>query len=230
MTWAMKKIAAICALSAVAALGCAQTANATVITQTATIASTDTDWANSLSFTKFNAGLGTLNSITFSLSGTADGSLFVENTSTKSGATITSTLQATLTLTRPDLSTLVTIVPLGGFTDTVTKYDGVLDFGGTSGKTHSGLSFSASNSFVSVSASDFALFSGAGFIFLPVTADGSSTFTGGGNLVSGASETADATVTVTYDYTKKVPEPLTLSLFGAGIAGIAAARRRKKAA
>lgn len=49
------------------------------------------------------------------------------------------------------------------------------------------------------------------------------------SVITGGAATSSGAVTITYTYTPtNVPEPITLSVFGAGLAGAAALRRRKK--
>ena len=48
------------------------------------------------------------------------------------------------------------------------------------------------------------------------------------SVVSGGAFSSTGAVKITYTFSETVPEPITLSLFGAGLAGAAALRRRKK--
>ncbi len=80
-------------------------------------------------------------------------------------------LQATITLTDPSLNVLATVIPVANTSDNVTAYDGVTDFGGTSGKSYLGLAGNDSDSGSSV---DFPAFTGVGNILLPITGTGTS--------------------------------------------------------
>ena len=59
------------------------------------------DWSSAVTIPKFDPSLGVLNSITFRLSGTVQGSAQSENTSTSAGNDITLNLSASLQLFRP---------------------------------------------------------------------------------------------------------------------------------
>lgn len=170
---------------------------------------TNTNWNNSVSVSKFDTALGTLQSISFQLSGNIAGSVKIE--SLDSAATVVQTnFQATLTLTRPDLSVIVVTIPIANFNDSLTSYDGLLDFGGTSGTQHLGITANAVNSATSPPpASDLVLFSGPagspGNIVLPVSGVGSSVATGSGNLITQFQTQAAAQVQVCYTYLVNTP-------------------------
>lgn len=168
-----------------------------------------TNWNNTVSVSKFDTALGTLQSINFVLSGNIQGSVKIESQDT-AATVVTTNFQATLTLTRPDLSVLVVTVPLANFNDSLAASDGTLDFGGPSGVSHLGITANATNNVTSPPpASDLVLFSGPagspGNIVLPVTAVGSSVATGSGNLITQFMTSADAQVQVCYTYVVNTP-------------------------
>ena len=202
--------------------------NAAVLSYTQTIPLAPTDWNTTISIPKFNSSLGTLTSIEFILAGHAEGTAAFEN---RNGpGTVTMDLGATLQLERPDSTILVIAVPLVHTSDAVPTFDGVIDFGGTSGKTYSGLGADITESKTSTPpSSDLALFTGFGNIILPVVATGNSTGSGSGNLVTQFSSQASAQATVKYHY-DAVPEPsglLTL-LSGLTVVGGTLTRLRRK--
>jgi hypothetical protein len=112
--------------------------------------------------------------------------------------TVTSSYEVQVTLRRPDLSPIMVLQPLQTFSDPVTSYDGVADYAGTSGVTHSGLDVSASNTVCLASALDLALFTGAGTVNLPCTAFNMSTQFGANSWSIGLQ--AYVSYSVTYNY------------------------------
>jgi hypothetical protein len=204
-------------------------ARANTVTYSGSIALSRTNWTSSVSVPKFDPALGTLNSIEFTLDGFVDGSASFEN---KNGpVTVKMHLQAQETLYRPDFSTLVVTIPVAMTSDAVTGFDQTIDFGGTSGRTYSLLSASASNSFTTTSVLDEALFTGLGNIVLPVDAQGTSFGSGSGSMVLRFITSASAKATVTYDY-NAVPEPatITMSILALGAVGWRLLLRRREQA
>jgi hypothetical protein len=214
-----------------AALGMAlavSTAQAATISYSDTVPSQQTNFNDSFDVPLFNSSFGTLTSIKFTLSGTVTGSIRLENFG--SAQTVGSTLSATLTLYRPGPATMIVVTtPLANVTDNFTTFDGTIDFGGTSGKFYPNVSQSDSDSAVLTSLSDRTLFTGIGNIILPVNAAALSFASGGGNTISQFNTNADATLTIEYTYTPAIPEPLSLSLLGAGLLGLGLVRVRRKA-
>ena len=102
----------------------------------------------------------------------------------------------------PDLSTLVVTLPVATTTDNVTAFDGTIDFGGTSGRTHPGLSANSANGRCSSTAADMALFTGAGNIVLPCAGTCASHGSGAGNLILQFQTLASASAQVTYYYSQ----------------------------
>jgi hypothetical protein len=166
------------------------------------------------------------------LTGGVQGSIRFESLD-EAATTISTGLQAMITLKRPDNSTIVVTTPASNFVDNVSSYDGLTDYIGTSGRTYAGLSASANSSKHSPPPnSDLALFTGVGTIFLPVSAIATSYASGSGNLqtifVTDAS--AELKVTYTYNDTPPVPEPssLALLLMGGGVVALGARRKLRK--
>jgi len=179
------------------------------VCHTASIPLQATNWNQSMTFPKFDPALGQLVSIDFTLGGHIEGQARAESLDS-SPTVVTLNFQADITLTRPDLSVIVVTIPIATFNDTFTAFDGVLDFGGTSGTTHSGITANASNSASSPRPlSDLVLFTGLpnapGTITLPVTAAGTSIAQGSGNVASLFNTSASATCTVCYNFINTPP-------------------------
>lgn len=215
--------AAACGLPLVAAAA----ANAGVsLSQsfTASVPTQRTNWVTNLVFPKFDSSLGTLTSVSFTISGTVSGTAAFESLDSQP-ATVTVELKARIGLQRPDLTDLVVVIPIASNTETVSAYDGTTDFGGTSGRTYTTLAATLSNTQTSFAAADLALFTAtfAGeTISLPAFANGESSGSGAGNLLTLFSTFGSAEAKVEYTY---VPAPGAAALFG--LVGLAGVRRRR---
>lgn len=169
------------------------------ITYSASVSLSPTNWSTTMSFPKYDLDPACLQSICFELNGHVEGSAKFESMDA-GPATVAMSLQSTITLKRPDNTTLVVVIPLANTSDNVTAFDNVIDFGGTSGKTYSGLSGNATDTKCTTAPADLALFSGTGNIALPITAAGTSYGSGAGNLILQFATSASAGATVTYTY------------------------------
>jgi hypothetical protein len=205
-------------------------ARANFQTQTESVSLTQTNWANTMVFNQFDPSLGTLTGVTLNLTGQVSGSSAFESLDS-TPSTVTMNLQATITLERPDKSSLVATLPTATTVDSVSAFDGSIDFLGTSGRTHAGQNASDVQSVTINSPSpDLALFIGKGTISLPITGVGSSTASGSGNLQVQFLASAGASAVLTYQFAT-VPEPASMVLFGlGGAAAVVLLRRRPRAA
>jgi hypothetical protein len=171
----------------------------------------------------FDPSIGILDSVDFSLTATVMGNASFESLDS-SPATVTTHLQAQVTVQKPDLSTLAVLLPTVSHSDAVTAFDGVIDFGGTSGKSYTGISGTDSffDVFTSLDGALFTMFEGVGNISFPVSAIGASSGSGAGNLVLLFTTNAKADGEVTYNYhtTSTVPLPAALWLLGSGLIGL----------
>ena len=166
--------------------------------QTATVPLTATDFSTTVNIPQFDPSLGTLTGVTIRLDGSVRADFQFE-TLDASPAGVSGTLQTQLNLNRPDTSLLVSALPTATTADSVGDFDGVLDFGGGSGRTYVGLLGNDSAS-TNLGASDLFLFTGTGTLALPFTGTDTSTASGSANLATVISTSAAATVTVTYAY------------------------------
>jgi hypothetical protein len=215
-----------CALVLTALTAATGVAKADQVTFMASVPLGPTNYNSSVSVSKFDPALGILNKVTFMLTGHVEGSAAFESLDAEP-ALVEMELAAEITLQRPDLSTLVVALPLVATSDNASAFDGLIDFGGASGKSYAGLANTVSEMSMSMNPLDLLLFTGPagmpGNITLPVVAEGASTGSGAGNLLLQFATSASADVKVTYEYT--VPEPATAGL--TGLLGVGLLRRRR---
>lgn len=192
------------------------------------IALTSTNWNSTLNLQKFDPSLGTLESVFFSLTGYVTGTAQFESLD-NTPATVEMELKALITVSRPDMTQLIAVLPTVKTSDNVSAFDGIPDFGGTSGKTypninHPDFSNSAGDSLLILPPSaDLDLFTGVGNLVLPVSAIGQSQGLSAGNIAYQFSTSARADATVRYVYTPNqevIPEASSLILAMSGLGGI----------
>ena len=119
------------------------------------------------------------------------------------------------------------MIPVVNNSDAATAFDGTIDFAGTSGKAYENLSGTDTASDNTTDSGDLALFTAMSLgetISLPVTAVGSSSGSGAGNLLLLFNTFAGADIKVMYEY-ELIPAPGALALLGLG--GLVATRRRR---
>lgn len=216
----------------VAALLAAGAANAASISYNAVIADQNTNWGppapGLLNLPTFDLNLGTLNSVSVKLDGRVVGTARVESLD-GSTSTINTLLQATITASGP-LIGAVQVIPAVSATDSFSAFDGVVDFGGTSGKVYGPSTGTDTDTITSVNPIVLAGYStvGPGSVAFNVSASGSSTASGAGNIITQFSTKAGAKVTVTYNYSStNVPDGgATMALLPVALLGLGLLRRR----
>ncbi len=182
----------------------AGSASAGTLTYNASLPLAPTNWTGTMVFPQFNPEYGCLDSICVSLSGHVQGSGQFENLD-PTAATIYMALQSPITLKHPDGSSLASAYPGVQTWDTVTAFDGTVDFGGSSGRTHSDLSGDDTRTRCTLLTFDLSLFTGTGNISLPCDAEGASYATGlqsPGNLATQFNTSASAAAEITYHFSQ----------------------------
>lgn len=213
-------------VAGVALAATATAANATTVTYTSNVVPlTSTNFSGvALNLQQFNPTWGVLTGISVHLHGDILGSASAENLG--GPATVTLNLSATLTLTRPDNSTIVVTTPVVNKIASLSAFDGMVDYGGTSGVAYLNQSAHADNT-VALSAGDFALFTGFGNVSGLLNGSGASAATGAGNLATLFLTQAGGFADVTYTFSPTMtPEPAAIALLGLGMGVLGFARRR----
>ncbi|MCB9839119.1 MAG: choice-of-anchor E domain-containing protein [Phycisphaeraceae bacterium] len=184
-----------------------------------------TDWEESLDVQQFDemGGARKLVSICIHLEGAVTGSAGLESLD-NSPAKVHVELSAHISLSLNG-SSLGVVIPIANDSFNASAFDGIIDFGGSSGMTFSALSASDSaDNKLTANDDAFASFIGDGSVKLDGAAMGTSFGSGAGNLVLQFNTQAELAYRITYKYTE-VPAP-GASILLAGM-GLAASRRRR---
>ncbi|MEH1817887.1 MAG: PEP-CTERM sorting domain-containing protein [Nostoc sp.] len=203
-------------------------ANAASLSYTSSIDYDLTDITDApLSVQQFDSSLGTLTGVTIGFTGDILGNAGFENTG-KSSTNITVNLASQLRLELNN-QPLFALNPKNSFSYEVGKFDNIIDFSGTSGKTLSGLTATQSGTQSFTNTQFLQSFIGNSNIDFLFSATANSVVSGSGNIASYVQTLAKANIKVTYDYdnVKSIPEPSTT--LGVGlIAGLCLLSQRKK--
>ncbi|NGZ85403.1 choice-of-anchor E domain-containing protein [Duganella aceris] len=201
-------------------------ANAAVKTYVSTpVSSSITDLSDFLSFQQFNSAWGTLQSISITVGSTVTGTVDLIDLVDVAHApqAVPVSLSVELFLQRPADASNILQLSQSVF-DTELTLSGVANGTATqSGTVH----LSATKS---LDASDFALFTGSGYVYAPLKVNAISSSTGDDIDVQFTTY-ASGTASITYNYVAAVPEPETygMMLLGMGVVAFAARRKSRSA-
>jgi large repetitive protein len=158
-----------------------------------------TNTLQSLTVPKFDPALGKLNWIEITIDGSITSVISAENQD-DNPVTIVGSVSGSLTVAGPKFSSVV-------MTSTNTEsfdadaWDGVLDFGGTSGVTFDPNTVTGEQHLELHGLLDPFYYSGPGYVTITETIQANSSASGGGNLVAQITSEGEATVTIVYHYT-----------------------------
>jgi hypothetical protein len=172
-------------LSALATILLASTpVNAASIVQTESFGLSQTNFSNQVLFNDFNPALGVLTGISIVLTGSSQVQELFENMNA-APASFSTTATTTLTFTGTGISPVAGNAGTLGAESTVGAFDGVIDFGGTSGFviTSTGVDLSEFAT-EDVQSSDFSNFIGSGKYTGLISGQGIFSISGADNVVS----------------------------------------------
>ncbi len=213
------------ALSVVAVAGLTASAMADV-SYSGSVALTNTNWSDSISVPRFNPALlgpdEEMYCVVIKLTGSVEGRVRAESLD-GAPSLINATISATLTANAPAGLQVIT-VPLTNTMFNASPFDGVIDFGGTSGFDTGTVAGGDMDSNSVELPADLSPYIGVGNILIGVTAAGTSNVSGAGNIVSIINTAAGVDLEITYK-TRLIPTPGAAALVGIG--GLMVARRRR---
>jgi protocatechuate 3,4-dioxygenase beta subunit len=169
-----------------------------ILTKTASIPTTSTDWTQSISVGQFDPSLGTLTSIDIVNAGTFTSDIKVESLD-GAPSNIVATVSGTLTLTGNGVAGLVA-TSAANESFSASAFDGMIDFGGTSGHDFGNDNASGTNSLTLSDPTSLAAYTGVGTVSFSDFAHATSSATGAGNLLTQIGTTANAQIEVIYHY------------------------------
>lgn len=226
------------AASALALLAGAANAASMSYTESATLGLTTNPLSTTLSVAAFNASLGTLTGVSVLFEGSTVASLNLACLSGFSCTWTTADSGSSLSISGPDISSIISLTPTGSPSVPLTINDSTPGtttasiFGGTDNANQ--LSFTGLTGSDSDTASpvDFAAYDGVGETTVDFNVAGSNTTLVGatGPQQSSGQAASDLTITITYTYdsVSDVPVPAALPLMASafGILGLARLRRK----
>jgi hypothetical protein len=167
---------------------------------TAQFSSAPTNWQQTASVPQFDPAQGALSGITVSFQAHVGGSVGIESLDNRPSQA-SSVYASDMQLADYGGSVLLSLTPSVGFLDSLAPFDGTIDFGGTSGVFHGNISVEDSGSIsVPLTPENLAAYVGLGTVSFDAAAVGASMVTGPGNIVSQILTSADATVTICYEF------------------------------
>jgi hypothetical protein len=162
-----------------------------------------TSWTKIASLPQFDPALGILRGYRLTLTAKVAGDAGVENLSGEP-ANVTLTFGSRLTVSRPGGGVLIDLAPSKAFPDQLSAFDGLLNYAGTSGVTHTHLDLDSIEGSAVSSSSDLRTFSGSpghpGSLDFIVSVENTSGATGAGDLSTLFHQTASADLTICYIY------------------------------
>ena len=216
----MKKLIAVLAVSGLAASAVAD------VSYSGSIPVSSTNWSSAITVPQFDPSLlgpgEEMYCVMIKLTGSVEGRIRAESLDA-APSLIDATLSAEITANAPAGLQVIT-VPLSTTMFPASAFDGSIDFGGTSGFDTGTVAGGDMDSNSVMLPSDLSPYVGLGNILIPVSAQGTSTVSGSGNIVSIINTAAGVGLEITYK-TRQIPTPGAAALVGIG--GLMVARRRR---
>jgi hypothetical protein len=217
MSFKNKLAAAVLGMAVTA--GVANAGTVVVFSDSDSIATQSTNWGGVLNLDQYN---GVFDCVKITLTSSVFGDVNFESLDA-APSTITYSLQAQVTASGPG-GVNVVVLPLAAGADNVTAFDGIVDFGGGSGRQFLNLTNSDMDMQLITNPVDLLPFFGVGTIAINVNAVGQSSSSGAGNIVNLFRTDANAFVTIEY-LVNEIPTPAALPA-GLALLGAFALRRR----